>query len=103
MVSIDTQASDALSQALKESREQTRDAEVRIEEALERVRCLEQIQTAQMATLKYELSKEILEQANAPITRATQALTFIISVVVLGGSVLTYFVSNNLQTTFESI
>lgn len=102
MVSTDTHASDALSQALKESREQTRDAEVRIEEALERVRCLEQNQAAQMATLKYELSKEILEQANAPITRATQALTFIISVVVLGGSVLTYFVSNNLQTTFES-
>jgi hypothetical protein len=101
-VSTDTSASDALAQALKACREQTQDAEQRIQEALERVRQLEANQAAQISHLKYELSKEILEQANAPITRATQALTFIISVVVVGGSALTYFISSNLQTTFES-
>ncbi|WP_426135674.1 hypothetical protein [Pseudomonas sp. PWP3-1b2] len=101
-MSTDTDALYALSQALKKSREQTRNVEKRIQSALEKVRHLEESQAAQLDHLKYELSKEILEQANAPITRATQALTFIISVVVLGGSVLTYFVSNNLQTTFES-
>lgn len=101
-MSTDTSASDALAQALKACREQTQDAEQRIQEALERVRQLEANQAAQISHLKYELSKEILEQANAPITRATQALTFIISVVVVGGSALTYFISSNLQTTFES-
>ncbi|WP_460133610.1 hypothetical protein [Pseudomonas sp. S1_E04] len=101
-MSTNTSASDTLAQALKACREQTQDAEQRIQEALEKVRQLETSQAAQISNLKYELSKEILEQANAPITRATQALTFIISVVVVGGSALTYFISSNLQTTFES-
>lgn len=101
-MSAETDTSQALAQALEDSRAQTRDAEKRIQDALEKVRRLEKSQAAQMINLKYELSKEILEQANAPITRATQALTLILSIVVIGGSLLTYFVSNNLQTTFES-
>lgn len=101
-VSVKPGTSDDLSQSLKTYREQVQGVEERIENAADKIRQLEENQAAQLASLKYELSKEILEQANAPITRATQALTFIISVVVLGGSALTYFVSNNLQTTFES-
>ncbi|MGR3888502.1 hypothetical protein [Pseudomonas sp. 1152_12] len=101
-VGVETDVPHALSQALESFRDQAQDAEERIEEAVEKVRQLEKDQATQLANLKYELSKEILKQANAPITRATQALVFIISVVVVGGSTLTYFVSNNLQTTFES-
>lgn len=96
-----TDASHALTLALEAFRDQAQDANKRIDEAVEKVRQLEKDQAAQLANLKYELSNEVLKQANAPITLATQALIFIISVLVVAGSVLTYFLSNNLQTTFE--
>ncbi|MBD8270231.1 hypothetical protein [Pseudomonas fluorescens] len=98
-MSTDTSASDP---ALEIHREPIQDAEKRVQALLERIQCLEKDQASQLINLKYELSKDILEQANAPITRATQALAFIISVLVVAGSALTYFISSNLQTTFET-
>lgn len=88
---------------VEELKKLTKGAEERIAKSLEELRQLDRNYASQIAQTKYELSKEIIEQANAPIARAVSVLTVIMVVVLAGGSALTFFVSSNLQSSFETL
>lgn len=60
--------------------------------------CQEKIQA-----LKYELSKDLIDQANAPVNRAVSILTYVLAAVVIVGGVFAWLTANNLESTLQTL
>lgn len=60
--------------------------------------CQEKIQQ-----LKYELSNELIDKANAPINRAVSILNWVLAAVVVVGGALAWLTANNLKTTLQTL
>lgn len=60
--------------------------------------CQERIQA-----LKYELSKDLIEQANAPVNRAVSILTYVLAAVVIVGGAFAWLTANNLKSTLQTL
>lgn len=70
--------------------------------ALTEIKRLEQNYSYQLASTKYELSKDIIEQSNAPINKTVTVFSVVITLIALGGVSFTYIIGENLQAALET-
>jgi hypothetical protein len=71
--------------------------------SMEEMRALEREFQINVEKIKYELGKEIIEQANAPINRAVSVLSYVLAAVVIVGGAFAWITTNNLKSTLQTL
>lgn len=88
---------------LNELRKEARKIQRQASTTLKKMEAIEAQYRQDVAALKYELSKEVIAEANAPINRATSVFTIVLTIVALFGAALAWITLSNLQSTLKSM
>ena len=92
-----------LEQTADEMRRLAKKVERRSSKSLEAMKDVQRDCQEKIQTLKYELSKDLIDQANAPVNRAVSILTYVLAAVVIVGGVFAWLTANNLESTLQTL
>jgi len=92
-----------LEQTADEMRRLAKKVERRSSKSLEAMKDVQRDCQERIQELKYELSKDLIEQANAPVNRAVSILTYVLAAVVIVGGVFAWLTANNLESTLQTL
>lgn len=71
--------------------------------SVDEIKALEREFQCSVEKIKYELSKDVIEKANAPVHKAVSVLTFILAAVVIVGGAFAWITTNNLKSTLHTL
>jgi len=90
-------------ESLKEMRRLAGKIKRRTSESLDEMKDLERKCQSNIDELKYQLSKELIEKANAPVSRAVSVLGLVLAAIVVVGSTFAWLTANNLKSTLQTL
>ncbi|WP_277590744.1 hypothetical protein [Pseudomonas chlororaphis] len=92
-----------LEKTADEMRRLAKTVERRSSKSLEAMKDVQRDCQERIQALKYELSKDLIEQANAPVNRAVSILTYVLAAVVIVGGMFAWLTANNLESTLQTL
>ena len=92
-----------LEQTTDEMRRLAKKVERRSSNSLEEMKEIQRDCQEKIQSLKYELSKDLIEKANEPVNRAVQLLTYVSFAVVMVGGAFAWLTASNLESTLQTL
>lgn len=92
-----------LDQATDELRRLAKKVERRSSNSLEEMKEIQRDCQEKIQSLKYELSKDLIEKTNEPVNRAVQLLTYVSFAVVMVGGAFAWLTASNLESTLQTL
>ncbi|WP_085631230.1 hypothetical protein [Pseudomonas sp. R16(2017)] len=92
-----------LEQAADEMRRLAKKVERRSSNSLEEMKEIQRDCQEKIQSLKYELSKDLIDKANEPVNRAVQVLTYVSIAVVMVGGAFAWLTASNLESSLQTL